>query len=382
MTPSPNGRSLYTQQLYVPRSDASGNDDALPANIKAWTNQRVEGAAKPIYRLEGPPGFGKTWILERFIDLHRQLLADVVVMIGPLTPPADYTTDWIWREIVERHLLQSPYWFSPTHIQREPGASFQDSIFTLVDDLEKAAPGRHFLFILDDVDQAPDLAALEEKLIEPISILSDSRHPVSLLVAMRTDIGFTVVDALRRPSRYLKQLVPPFDRKLATEQLALLLRFMPADPPGPPPDEILDSLPCRYTWGIAALNAALAERARVKHRAGGLTWSAFDLVDCILRALRLTSASDLALLDHTHAFRRSQYPDGWRIFDVQDQLKLVEADASSFRDRLSELDLIERPPEMGFGTYQLTDDWNSIFECLPAGAFASFDLAFFARGTI
>ena len=279
MDPSTNGRSLYAQQLYVPRLDASGNDDALPANIKTWAEQRVEGAAKPIYRLEGPPGFGKTWILERFIDLHRQPLADVVVMIGPLTPPVDYTMDWIWQEIVERYILPAPYAISPAQIRREPDASFQDSIFALVDDLEKAAPGRHFLFILDDVDQAPDLVALEEKLIEPISILSDSRHPVSLLIAMRTDIRFTLVDALRRRSRFLQQLVPPFNRALASRQFALLRQFTPTDPPGPPPEDILDSLPCPYTWGIAALNAVLAAEAQIKHRKGGLIWSASDLVD-------------------------------------------------------------------------------------------------------
>ena len=67
------------------------------------------------------------------------------------------------------------------------------------------------------------------------------------------------------------------------------------------------------------------------------------------------------------------------MFDVQDGLKLPEPAAGSFRDQLSALDLIERPPETAFGTYQLTEDWNSIFECLPDD---TFDLELSARGTI
>lgn len=379
MTPSTNGRSSYTQHLYVPRTGEPGSDDTLPANIKEWTRQRSTGAAKPIYRLEGPPGIGKTWILERFIDLHRQPLADVVLIIGPLTPPTHYTSDWIWQEIIERYILQDPYSISPEQIKREPSASFQDSIFTLVDDLEKAAPGRHFLFVLDDVDQAPDLAVLEEKLIEPIAIMSDNRHPVSLLIAMRTDIRFAVVDALRRPSRFVQHLVTPFDRSLARQQIALLLQFAFADPSDLQPDEILDSLPCPYTWGIAALNAVLAQEAQRNHRNGDPIGSSPNLVSCIVRALRLETVSGRDLVARAHVFRQSQYPDGWQVFDVQDRLKLVEAEASSFRDRLSALDLIERPPGMAIGTYQLTDDWNSIFECLPAGTFT---LASPARGNL
>lgn len=379
MTPSTNGRSSYTKRLYVPRTGEPGSDDILPANIKEWTWQRSTGAAKPIYRLEGPPGIGKTWILERFIDLHRQPLADTVLIIGPLTPPAHYTSDWIWQEIIERYILQDLYSISPAQIQREPSASFQDSIFTLVDDLEKAAPGRHFLFVLDDVDQAPDLALLEEKLIEPIAILSDNRHPVSLLIAMRTDIRFTVVDALRRPSRFLRQLVTPFDRRLARQQLALLLRFGGDDPSDLPPEEILDLLPCPYTWGIAALNAVLAHEVQFNHRNGDRIGASLDLASCIRRALRLDPVSGPLLVARTYAFRQSQYPHGWQVFNVQERLQLVEAAASSFRDQLSALDLIERPPGMAIGTYQLIDDWNSIFECLPA---STFTLAFPERGNL
>lgn len=354
-------RTPYSRDLYVERTGlhTGGTDPA--DEIAHWIRNRVsnEGAC-PILRLQAPPGYGKSWAIKRFLDRFPAQSQDAPLLIlGPLTPLPDYTPQW-WRTCVEDLGVGA----SLNAVDAQARSALQNQIVALVNYLEHLQPPRHLLVIVDDVDQAVDLGDLEDKLLGPIANLA-LKHAVSLLIAVRSDFGFVTVEPLRRQSQFLLFPIAAFDRDQAVDQVTRLLGLHGGLPAiAGTAALIIDSLPGSYTWGIPALNAALVDTGVAKLRSSAGLWTPVELARCVVLALRLSAADDPELLNRAICFRRFAFPNGWRLADVQKAFGWGEPAAAKFRDRLYALNLIERPKGTSFGTYQISSDWNSIFEVL------------------
>jgi hypothetical protein len=343
-----------------------GNVDQTVDRIVEWVQKRLDGVGAPFYRLEAPSGFGKSWSLRRFVDLHRAAYCDRLIIMGPLLPPPDYTPDW-WLARVDEHILTPGiYPITKADIRRPNEDSFQGHIYSLVEDLEAMPRGRHLLFIMDEIDHATDPEALEIMLLTPIVQHFDNKHTVSLLLALRNDHSFKQVEYLRsrKESKRRQEFVPAFVATEARQQIILLLQseVVPDDPQNLT-DAILNSLPM-YTWGVPALNTELVKAGAAKARAGDLVWRTQEIGDCVLLALRKdpTKMGDQTFLQQAGLFRRTVSPPDWDVPYMAKKLGCNEIKASELRDQLDALGLIEKPQEATIGFYQFSEHWNSIFE--------------------
>lgn len=364
--PSP-GRRTYQPSLYVPRPGGAHSGDAALSTIVAWVHDRIARRQAPsICRLEAPPGFGKSWALQRFVDQNKDALQDQLLIFGPFSPPAILDEKWRMAQI-EKYLVEKPYELPLAHFRSGSAVPFQNLIRALMEDIERLAPRRHLLFVLDDVDQGSNQEELEKELLDPVARFSLD-HEVSLLLALRSDFPFRTVEPLRRPSHFIRVVISSFTREQAEMQL-LALAALPHSPPlsaaiaGSFVSSLIGSLP-EYTWGVPALNAELLEQGMKIWNASALHWTCSDVLTCLLKAWRLDLAKkNYDFADKACALRWSHDTPAWRVRDLGARLGLIdEYEAAEFRDRLSALNVIERPPDATYGAYQLSPDWNSIFE--------------------
>jgi hypothetical protein len=374
-------RVQYVSRLFVSRpSDGTGEDAALSA-ISSWLRRRLHGAeSKSIFRLEAPPGYGKSWLLAHFVasypaDPHRRVL-----FFGPFTPLTtaarpDEAYDGLWRtKRVEQFLSSAPFNEIVGKLRTSTDAPFQNLIIALCEDLEQHLAKYHVLFIIDEIDQARNALELEEKLLDPLARYSLS-HRVSLLLAIRSDFGFRTVEQLRRPDQFERFVMGPFRYEQQYRQQMINLAMVAAMPVTEAEQfaaQLIASLP-DYKWGIPALNAELGSLALRKETAARFEWSAEDIEACLLNTLRLASSSVNDSADNgaeqwgrqlLHTARRlcSKKPAGWRIEDVRTLFGCDEQEAADFRNNMYQLNLIQRPPDKTFGTYWFLPDWQGILQ--------------------
>jgi hypothetical protein len=372
----------YDSSLFVPRPAGNSTEDAALSTIVNWLQRRLRGLEpKPIFRLEAPPGYGKSWTLSHLVARYRMEWSRRLVCVGPFLPLLVHGDEYRayddrWRsQLIDKFLSAPPYDLPKDAFRTNKEAPFQNLIVALCEDIERLAPARHILFIIDETDQARNSLELETKLLDPLARCS-VRHPVSLLLAIRSDFGFRTVEELRRESFFERYLMTPFGVKQSRQQLVMLvqsLRQMSKDEAEEFVTRLLASLP-HYTWGVPALNAELCSIALGKIGAlSKFSWLADDIENCLLRALRLTipgggQSADVSQEQDDRQFllnaRRlcSKRPEGWRLEDVRELLGFELDDAARFRNQMQRLNLVERPPSSTYGTYWFLDDWSSILK--------------------
>ena len=338
--------------------------------IAAWLEDRLTGVERrAICRVEGAPGYGKSWTLERFVAQHQARLGSAVYLFGPLmleTPP---TPGWFHAQTEQ--FLRRPYAFKARY---DPDAHFVNHLVALVEDLEQLDPPPHLLVIVDDVDQVSDLAEAEEKFLGPLVSLS-RRHAVSLLLALRSEFGFQRVEELRQRDKYALVRLGGFDEDQAMRQLELLIERHAASSANPLFHGSARDLAGRmyeslhpYRWGIPALNAELCSVFAAK-AGGNITWTAEEQDQCILLAWRLDPASEqdrqfLAAIKRLHV----AHPERWTVDHLGRALNLPLHEAARFRNRLQRLNLIERPPGAALGTYCFSAHWKDLLRAASAVA--------------
>lgn len=131
-----------------------------------------------------------------------------LLIFGPIDPPAVYDAPWL-KASIDCFLCNPLYGLDYTSFGSGERYASPNPILALLEDVDKLRPRRHLLFILDDVEQAPDSVELESMLLEPLTRYY-GEHNFSLLLAFRGDIHFDTVEALRRPSRFERLLISPF----------------------------------------------------------------------------------------------------------------------------------------------------------------------------
>jgi hypothetical protein len=377
-------RIEYQEELFVSRPAGSNQgEDAAHQSIVDWVQRRlVRQEDRTICRLEAPPGFGKSWLLKRLVAQQPEDWRNTLLIFGPFTPPAKhakYDAEW-HRKQIDLFFGNGKYSnITPADFRTSDRAAFQNLILALIEDAGKLFPQRHLLFIMDDVDQAPDPEELEVKLLEPLAGYS-TEYGFSLLLALRSDYRFRSVEQLRRPTLFVRTRMQSFNRQQASAQIQALLStnhtdLFPAADRDAFAGKLMQSLE-KYTWGIPALNAELLQQGVLKWTGQLSAWTADELEHCLHHALRFPELGDVdrpkAVTHLRHAcIVRQAYPDGWRLDDVQRALqpdKISEGDAAAFRNRMYALNLIEQPSDSAYGTYRFSTDWDSILTDLAASS--------------
>ena len=246
-----------------------------------------------------------------------------------------------------------------------PDASLYSHLVALVEDLAKLKPAPHLLVIVDDVDQVVKLADVEATLLGPIVKLSGT-SAVSLLLAVRSDVRFGVLEELRQPSCNKVIRLSSFAREQAIRQLAILTMPERRDPSGALhfAEQFVSSLE-RYTWGIPRLNAELFEIASTRALGAPTVWPSAEIQKCLLRTWRMDPDVEQhrKFLENVMALH-SRLPVEWTVDMVSTALGMTLMDAGTFRKKLQQLNVIERPHDAPLGWYHFTVDWASILTAI------------------